>query len=78
MDQNFDQSSIQTAMKLANSDAGRQLLALLRSQNSDALNAAMTSAAGGDYNKVKENLSEMLASEQVQALLQQLRGNGHG
>lgn len=78
MDKKFDPSSMQNAMKLANSEAGQQLLALLRSQNSDALDAAMNSAANGDYSKVKENLSAMLSSPQVQALMEQLRRNSDG
>ena len=78
MDKNFDPKSMQDAMKIVNSDAGRQLLALLKAQNGDALSAAMENAASGDYAKVKENLSAMLTSPQVQALLEQLRGHGNG
>ncbi len=78
MDKNFDPKSVQDAMKIATSDAGQQLLALLKAQNGDALNAAMENAASGDYAKVKENLSTMLTSPQVQALLEQLRGHSNG
>lgn len=74
----MDKNSLQEAMKLANSDAGQQLLALLRSQNSDALDAAMNNAASGDYSKAKEHLTEMLSSPQVRALLEQLRRNSNG
>lgn len=78
MDEKFNNLSIQQAMQLANSEAGQQLLALLRSQNSQALNAAMEDAAGGDYGKVKDRLSAMVQSPQVQALMEQLRRNGNG
>ena len=78
MDEKFNNLSIQQAMQLANSEAGQQLLALLRSQNSQALNAAMEDAAGGDYDKVKDRLSTMVQSPQVQALMEQLRRNGNG
>ena len=78
MDEKFNNLSIQQAMQLANSEAGQQLLALLRSQNSQALNAAMEDAAGGDYDKVKDRLSAMVQSPQVQALMEQLRRNGNG
>ena len=78
MDKNFDHISMRNAIKMANSEAGQQLLELLRSQNGDALNAAMTNAASGDYSKIKEDLSAMLSSPQVQALMEQLRRNGDG
>lgn len=78
MDKNSNPMSMKDAMKMANSETGQQLLALLKSQNSDALDAAMANAANGDYSKVKDNLSAMLASPQVQALLEQLRRNGNG
>lgn len=78
MDKKSNPISMQDAIKMANSDAGQQLLTLLKAQNSDALNAAMTDAASGDYSKAKEHLSAMLSSPQVQALLEQLRRNGNG
>lgn len=78
MDKNSNPLSMKDAMKMANSEAGQQLLALLRSQNSDALDAAITNAASGDYSKIKDNLSTMLTSPQVQALLEQLRRNSNG
>ena len=78
MDKNFDPKSMQDAMKMAKSDAAQQLLALLKAQNSEALNAAMENAASGNFSKVKENLSSMLTSPQVQALLEQIRGQNHG
>lgn len=78
MNKNFDPSTMQEAMKLANSRAGQQLLAHLQSNNSEALNAAMSGAADGDYSKVKQELSSMLSSPQVQALLEQLRRDSNG
>lgn len=78
MDNNFNPQSIQDAMKMADSAAGQQLLNLLRAQDEQALNAAMESAAKGDYSKIRDNLSAMLSSPQVQALMEQLRGNGNG
>lgn len=78
MDKNSNPMSMQDAMKMATSETGQQLLALLKAQNSDALDAAMTSAAKGDYSKAKDSLSALLTSPQVQALLEQLRRNGNG
>lgn len=74
MEKNFDPKSMQDAMRIANSDAAQRLLATLQAQNPDALNTAMQNAASGDYSKVRESLSAMLASPQVQALLEQLKG----
>ena len=74
MEKNFDPKSMQDAMRIANSEAGQRLLATLQAQNADALNTAMQNAASGDYSKVRDSLSAMLASPQVQALLEQLKG----
>ena len=64
--------SMQDAMRLAATPAGQQLIAMLQSQNNADLNAAMTSAAAGDYAKAKEALSSLLSDPKTQALLKQL------
>ena len=78
MDQIFHEQSMKDAIKMANSDAGQQLFSLLKEQNAEALDAAMKDASNGDYSKVREDLSRMLASPQVQALIEQLRRDGNG
>ena len=78
MQKNSDNFSMQDAMRLAHSDVGQQLYALLRAQNSDAVSQAMDQAAAGDYTQAKQTLSALLASPQVRAMLEQLGRNNNG
>lgn len=78
MEKNADQFSMQEAMRLAQSDAGKQLLALLKKENGAALQQAMDQASTGDYEQVKKTMTSLLASPEAQALLRQLGGNGNG
>ncbi len=71
MDKNF---SMQDAMRVANTDAGKQLLAMLQSGNSDAFAQAMKQASQGDYSALSKTLAPMLASAEVQKLLKQMGG----
>lgn len=66
--------SMQDAMKLAQSDAGKQLLKLLQQRQSNTLNSAMEQAASGDYQQVKQTVSGLIADPDIKALLDQLRG----
>lgn len=74
MQKNFDNFSMQEALRLAKSDAGQQLLAMLKAQNSDSLQKATDQAASGDYEAVTRTLSKFLASPEAQALMKQLEG----
>ncbi len=74
MDKHSPNFSMQDAMRMANTDAGKQLLELLQKQNGDALNQAMNQAKGGDYSNLSKTLAPLLASEDVQKLLKQLGG----
>lgn len=65
-------------MQLAQSDAGQQLLALLKQQKSDTLKQATDQAAEGNYEELKKTLSAFMASGQAQELLKQLRGQING
>ena len=78
MQKNSGDFSMQEAMRLASSPAGKQLLALLQQSNSPALLAAMQQAAAGEYTQAKNTLAPMLESEEVQALLKQLGGSTNG
>ena len=71
MSKNF---SMQDAMRMANTDAGKQLLALLQNGNSDAFTQAMQQASQGDYSGLSKTLAPMLASGEVQKLLEQMGG----
>ena len=78
MQKNSDNFSMQDAIRLAQSDAGRRLLAVLQAQNGDAVRKATDQAAAGDYEQMKETISSLLASPEAQALLEQLRRQGNG
>lgn len=78
MQKKSDDFSIQEALRLAHSDTGQQLLALLQKQNGDSLRHAMDQAAAGNYDQVKQTMNALLASPEAQALLEQLRRNDNG
>ena len=78
MKKNSDNFSMQEALRLAQSDTGQQLLALLRAQNNDAVQQAMSQAAAGDYQNVVSTMSALLASPEAKALLEQLGREKNG
>ena len=77
MEKKTEKFSIQDAMRLAKSDAGQQLYALLQQTDAKKLQHAMDQAAAGDYENVKKTLSALLADEQAQKLLRQMEDQ-HG
>jgi hypothetical protein len=77
MQKNSDNFSMQDALRLAQSDKGQQLFAMLKAQNGDAMNKAMEQAATGNYDQVKDTLSALLSSPQLRAMLEQLGGQSH-
>lgn len=62
-------------MKLAQSPAGQQLLALLQNADNGALEDAVTQASAGNMAGAKDALSALLSSPQAQALLKQMEGS---
>lgn len=78
MRKNSNDFSMQEAMRLAQSETGQQLMAALQTQNADAVSQAMEQAAAGDMEKARQSISSLLASPQIQALLEQLRRDSHG
>ena len=74
MQKNSHNFSMQDAMRLANTDAGQRLLAILKQSDGDTLQQAMDQAATGNYEKMQNTLSTLLASQEVQALLKELGG----
>ncbi len=75
MQKNSQNFSMQEALRLANSDAGQRLLALLKQNNGPNMQQAMQHAATGDYAKAREALSSALASDEVRRLLKELEGS---
>lgn len=77
MHSNRDSFSMEDAMRLAESPAGQQLIALLRSAGGSSVEQARQAAAKGDYETAKANISKLLRSEDVQRLLKEMeKGNG--
>ncbi len=70
-----EQFSMQEAMRLASTPAGRQLFALLQQQNGDMLRQALNQAAAGDYANVQSTMAALLSDPAAQKLLAELRGN---
>ena len=78
MDKKTPDFSFQDAMRLAQSDAGQRLQALLQQTDPNLLNTAQAQAADGNYDQLKKTLSSLLASEDVRRLLKQMGGNSNG
>ena len=74
MQKNFGDFSMRDALRLSKTPAGQQLLALLQQTQPDAMRKAMEQASKGDMSQMQETLAPILASEEVQKLLQQLGG----
>lgn len=70
MEKNSQNFSMEDAMELARSPAGRQLFGLLQTKDPDAI----SQAASGDYEKLQKNLSHLLADPEIRRLLKQLGG----
>ena len=72
MQKNSEDFSMQEALRLAQSPAGQQLLAMLRQQDSGQIREALDQANAGDMQKAKQALSSLLASPEIQKMLKQL------
>ena len=69
--------SMQDALRLANSPAGKELLSILQSQNSENLQKAKSQAEKGEYDAVQKTLSGLLQDPKVRKLLEEMNGK-HG
>ena len=74
MERNSGEFSMQDAARLASSPAGQQLIALLQQSDSREVNKAMEYALRGDLASAQQALRQIVASEEVKALLKQLGG----
>ncbi len=70
--------SMQQAMKMAQSDAGKELFALLQNTQGERLRTAMDQAASGDIEQVKKTMEEIMASRQARDLFAKMRGENDG
>lgn len=71
---NSDHFSMEDAIRLINSPAGKQLLALLQQTDPEAVNKAKAQASKGDFSQIAQTLTPLLESDDVKTLLTQLGG----
>lgn len=74
MQKNFQDFSMQEAMRLANTDAGQQLLAMLQKSDKRQLDQAMTEVNNGNYQQAAKALTEFMKDPKVRQLLKQMEG----
>ena len=77
MEKKSQDFSIKEAQRLANTPAGRKLMAFLQQQDSTALEKAMAEAQSGNYKAAGNILQALLSSPEAQKLMQQM-GEKHG
>ncbi len=61
-------------MRMAQSPAGKKLIALLKQNDSDEMQQAMKQASDGDYSQAKKAIEKFLSTPEASALIEQLRG----
>ncbi len=71
---NFSTMDMQRAMKLAQTDTAKQLLAMLQAQSGTQLQDAMAQAAAGNFGQAKALLQQLMENDRAKQLLQQLQG----
>ena len=78
MQKNFDEFFIKEAMRLANTDLGRQLTEQFRSQDQNAFQNVMQGVQTGDMEQAKRSLAALLNDPKAKVLLQKLQEEYHG
>lgn len=74
----FYPMDMQQAMKLAQTDAAKQLMARLQSADNGQLQSAMEQASAGNMTQAKALLGQLMADPQTRDLLRQLQGDANG
>lgn len=70
---NFHDFSMEDAARIAQSDTAKQLFALLKQQNGDLLQTAMQQASAGNFNGVKDTVSQLLSNPEAAQLLSKMK-----
>ena len=78
MRQNFDPSSVEEAMRMAQTPAGQQFLHALKQSEPGKLNQLMADAAKGDYSGMQKSLTELMRNPELQELLRKMQENTNG
>lgn len=74
MEKKSQDFSKEDMLRMVNSPAGQQLLALLRKGDGVALEQAVAQAKAGNYTQASQTLSGMLSSPEAQKLMKELGG----
>lgn len=74
MQKNSQDFSMDEIMRMANSPAGQQLIALLKQSDAGKLEQAVSQAKTGNYSQASKTLSAMLSSPEAQKLMKELGG----
>lgn len=74
MKQNSDKFSMEQAARLASTDAGQQLMSLIRSQQGGNLDSAIAKANAGDYSELQKAVQKMMSTPEAKKLLEKLGG----
>lgn len=78
MEKNFQDFSMQEALRLAQTPAGQRLLAMLQQQYGEQLRQVINQAASGHYEEVQRKMADLLSNPEAQSLLNQMRGSQNG
>lgn len=72
MEKKFSQFSVQEAMRLANSDAGKQLIGFLKANHGEKAAIAGKNVEDGDYAQAQKTVQELMSDPQAKALMHML------
>ena len=75
MQKKLEDFSKEDIMRLAQTPAGQQLIAMLKQTDTARLQQAITQAQTGDLAQASQTLSALLSSPEAQKLMKQLGGN---
>jgi len=78
MGKNSQDFSMQEVLRLANTPAGQQLLAILRQAAPAVLRQLQEKLSSGDPAQAAQSLQLLLSTGQLQALQEQMRGQTNG
>lgn len=78
MGKNNGNFSMEEIKRLAQSDAGKQLMAMLESSHGDTSNQVRNSVRSGDMDQAQKALRTFLSDPKAQALLKQLEAEQNG
>ena len=78
MQKKSEDFSVQEAMRLAKTPAGQQLLAILKQEKGDKLQAIIRLAQEGNMQAAGNALQDVLSSSNAQNLIKEMEENKHG